>query len=921
MLFGKALPLIFTAVSLFAVVPGERDITFQANLPDSVHGISPQQDGKILIHGIQIISGSTYGVMRRLHPDGSVDTSFAPDITLHGRMTPTLQPDGKILISGYFSAVDGQPRYGIARLTPDGRPDPSFDAGLWGPTNRVNNPPAPPDMPGFSSGVAGLYSDGKILLEQSGLQKDGNALPLLICLGPDGTLDTTFNFQGNYLHRVWVVKDDKFFALQAREGASGLELVLFNRDGTYDRSFKPINSFSYINSLIQLPDGSILCAGVFTLPSPKPVVKFSGQGTLDESFNFSYPGEVHALLLDAYHHLYALGSFRLLDSATASISLARFDPSGEWDTSFKPVEGGPYFGMSMAQQADGKILVGGDGRVGNGIILDRLVRFHGEKPGSAGALYFPRLTAECQESAAATVTIRRTSGFGQAASVTYSTVTETASAAHDFIPSSGTIQFAPGEVEKELTLALIDDEFIEPFESFSLTLSTPSPNATLTWTNSIKVHIIDNDGPSSLLANFKITANPNATIRQALLQPDGKLIVAGEFTQIHQASLPGLARLNPDGSLDRTFTPPPATPYYPAIALQPGGKIIVTGFHLPGTPYHRTGIFRLNPDGSLDTTFQPGTGFLHGDTVDAGQIILPDTNGRFLIFGLFRKYNSVDRPGGVRLHSDGTLDLTFAPSVPLYTLTALRQSSGRLVVNTYDRLVRLHGDGALDPSFSGPAFLVQASAALEDDKILVGRQYGWPETPCILRLQADGSIDRSFTADLSRFPGNLSCISLAVQQNRKVLALFEPPNSYSVYLVRMMPDGALDSSFEPLIFQTPLPSQRWVRMQLLPSGQILVAGLFHRVNDVPYKHLILLKGGEENATRLLRMHSLEIPPDRLPRLSISVPPLKDYLLEASDDLRSWIPISTNSALNGNLEIIDKLISAQRFYRAKEIPQP
>ena len=58
--------------------------------------------------------------MARLNPDGTLDLSFDPDADsiVH---SIALQPDGKIVVGGYFAAIGGQPRNRIARLM--GAPD------------------------------------------------------------------------------------------------------------------------------------------------------------------------------------------------------------------------------------------------------------------------------------------------------------------------------------------------------------------------------------------------------------------------------------------------------------------------------------------------------------------------------------------------------------------------------------------------------------------------------------------------------------------------------------------------------------------------------------------------------------------------------------------------------------------------------
>ena len=66
----------------------------------------------------------------RLNPDGSVDTNFNPGAGPNaGIRCLALQPDGKILVGGVFTSVDGAPRNRIARLKEDGSLDSGFDPG------------------------------------------------------------------------------------------------------------------------------------------------------------------------------------------------------------------------------------------------------------------------------------------------------------------------------------------------------------------------------------------------------------------------------------------------------------------------------------------------------------------------------------------------------------------------------------------------------------------------------------------------------------------------------------------------------------------------------------------------------------------------------------------------------------------------
>ncbi|MBK7085206.1 MAG: delta-60 repeat domain-containing protein [Flavobacteriales bacterium] len=92
------------------------------------------------------------------------------------------------------------------------------------------------------------------------------------------------------------------------------------------------------------------------------------------------------------------------------------------------------------------------------------------------------------------------------------------------------------------------------------------------------------------------------------MQSDGKIIIGGSFTSYDGIGRNSIARLNADGSLDIGFNPGTGAnnPVH-SITLQPDGKIIIGGDF---TNYNGTGrnrVARLNTDGSLDTASTPGS--------------------------------------------------------------------------------------------------------------------------------------------------------------------------------------------------------------------------------------------------------------------------------------------------------------------------
>ena len=69
--------------------------------------------------------------------------------------------------------------------------------------------------------------------------------------------------------------------------------------------------------------------------------------------------------------------------------------------------------------------------------------------------------------------------------------------------------------------------------------------------------------------------NANGIVHAVVVQPDGKILVGGDFKSVLGTERNGIARLNADGTLDMAFNPNARTVY--AIALQADGKILVGG--------------------------------------------------------------------------------------------------------------------------------------------------------------------------------------------------------------------------------------------------------------------------------------------------------------------------------------------------------
>jgi uncharacterized delta-60 repeat protein/uncharacterized repeat protein (TIGR01451 family) len=221
---------------------------------------------------------------------------------------------------------------------------------------------------------------------------------------------------------------------------------------------------------------------------------------------------------------------------------------------------------------------------------------------------------------------------------------------------------------------------------------------------------LNTDG--SLDSSFDPQFGADQPVLSSVIQPDGQILIAGEFTSYNLTNRNGIARLNPDGSLDTSFDPgdgPNGIIY--SAALQPDGKVIIVGdfTSVDGVSLNR--IARLNADGTLDTTFN-GTGFGADDIIYAA-VVQPD--GKILIGGAFNQFNQLGGKGIARLNPDGSVDTSFDVGVGaddiVYTLTL--QNDGKILVGgvfkniNFSRRVsfaRLDADGAVDADIMDTAY-------------------------------------------------------------------------------------------------------------------------------------------------------------------------------------------------------------------------
>ena len=305
------------------------------------------------------------------------------------------------------------------------------------------------------------------------------------------------------------------------------------------------------------------------------------------------------------------------------------------------------------------------------------------------------------------------------------------------------------------------------------------------------------------------------------LQPDGKVVIAGETRLPAQTRNIAVARTNPDGSPDLGFGANGVRVIDlfgddsgQAVALQPDGKILVAGF---GGGFNITAmtVTRLNPDGSNDMTFgDGGTGGFDLGGLERAFAVALQRDGKVVIVG--------DRfpPGGARdvvvarLLAGGSPDLTFG-------------------ING-SRVIDYGGDDG------ATAVVLQA-----DGKIVLAGSGGPGTAMAVTRLNPNGADDDSFDGDatsLLDFGAVNAAQSLALQPNGKVVVAGST-GSANFAIGRLQPGGSPDTTFGSDGRRTVDFGgvDRGNALALQPDGRFVVAGETNVGDDVA---IARLEGGD-----------------------------------------------------------------------------
>jgi uncharacterized delta-60 repeat protein len=492
---------------------------------------------------------------------------------------------------------------------------------------------------------------------------------------------------------------------------------------------------------------------------------------------------------------------------------------------------------------------------------------------SYGALQFTAPSYLVSEDGGyATITVVRSSGATGNVSVNYTATNALAGAAvngKNFVATNGVLMFVTNQVAASFNVQILNDHVQDPTNLFfNVTLSNPV-HASLGSPTNATVNILDVQAyaqpPGS--TNGIFNANINGGVLALAFQTNGLIMAGGDFTSVDGTPQNHITLLNPDGSLNGSFGGSVSGPVQ-TIYCQADGNILIGGTFTTADGLFRNNIARMAPSGVLDTTFNAGSG-ANGTVYALAQTYLNNTNeiyvgGAFSTISSGPGNNTGSSQNFARLFSSGTLDTSFNTgsgadgtvyAIAVYPTNSL-YAGDVLIAGAFvhyngspvNGIARLTSSGSLDPTFNpGMAAtngVVNSIAIQPDGRILVGgnfSSFNGTAAYNIIRINTDGSIDTSFTANLGS-GANGSVSDVLLQPDNRILVVGQFTQFGGLLrngVTRLLPSGAADYTINFGLGANGPISAGLVQAS---TGIITLGGSFSTYNGLPYNNIVQIYG-------------------------------------------------------------------------------
>jgi uncharacterized delta-60 repeat protein len=657
--------------------------TIENNFWYGVTTILLQPDGKIVVGGgyYTPVNGPKVGVTR-LNSDGSTDYTFNTmekfvGVVLLNDMV--LQPDGKLILIGGFSAYDSVSRNGIVRINTDGSLDSTFapGSGFNGSCNSV-----------------ALQPDGKMIVAGSFTNYNGYTRNHIIRLNSDATVDLTFSigvgFDGNGINSVVLQPDGKIVAAGSfynykNVAQNGIIRLLTN--GDKDTSFNVGTGLIYYDTSINTRDmvidssGSIYLGGSITSyngVNKNYIIKINSNGSLDDSFTLSDASLVYSILIQDDQKILLGGNLFVSRVNNLGIIQNTFDFGTGFNNDI----------LSTILQPDGKILVGGNFTKYKLLPENGLIRLNTD--GTKDNIFSTSYLNYCKVQAMilqpdGKIIVRGTFRYTNSSNFFFRMRLNADGSQDTTFDFTYLPDFKGSAIQQDGKILIFWSNSIRRLSSNGSYDSTFNTGTGFNYDiNSIalqpdgKIIVVGafttfNGEPHQrivrLLSNgsvdpsFNTGEGFNSSAKTIRLQPDGKIIVGGDYGSYNVISSWGITRINIDGSYDPTFNPGFNINNVNSIVIESDGKIVAGGYNstFAGNPLKN--LVRFNTDGSVDSSFDIGTGFDPGSSSDFVSTLLLQPNGKILIHGNFNNYKATSSFNLVRINGGVSALSTDSPEL------------------------------------------------------------------------------------------------------------------------------------------------------------------------------------------------------------------------------------------------------------------
>ena len=455
--------------------------------------------------------------------------------------------------------------------------------------------------------------------------------------------------------------------------------------------------------------------------------------------------------------------------------------------------------------------------------------------------------------------------------------------------------------------------------------------------------------PGTLDTTFNkngIILKPGLDARAVAIQTNGKIIVGGNTSHgftLERFTTTGQIDNNfgknnkavafPNQYLDsngRYYS------YAYSVVIEPDGKIIAAGNALNNNLNNNFAIAKFNTDGTLDNSFgnkgRVTTDFFHGS--DEAHCVLLQPDNKLVVAGI-AQYSSGfpwQRFALARYNADGSLDKSFNNDGKIakelsdyhlnYSYSAIIQDDGKIVeigssyifagqppaiANNF-ALMRIRTNGSIDSSFGrngytftsfGSNYFATAtsSATQSDGKIIVaGVEYD--NTPIykvvVTRYTRNGRLDSSFGTNgsvITNFDaGSAFANGVVIQPDDKILIAGYTENPDASLVARFTKNGKVDSSFSNGGYSVVTNGGNYYAITLQTDGKIVTVGkgtIARFLNDIPKENLIA-NNALDVSTNKLTPSIIQIFPN----------PVKDVLhITGINSAQSTIPLCRNVSLH------------------------